>query len=124
MALHNQLLVNGVTDNPPKDENQIKLWLIDLVSSIGMKIVMGPMSFYVNKKGNAGLTAIVGIETSHIAIHVWDEPVPALIQFDLYTCSTLPIQDVLKKLETDLGLRDYKYMVLERASEFRILENK
>ncbi len=124
MALHNQLLVNGVSDNPPIDEEKLKQWLRDLVSDIGMKIVMGPMAFYVNKEGNRGVTAIVGIETSHIAIHVWDEPTPALVQFDLYTCSTLPVKDVLNKLEKDFGLRDYKYMVLERAHEFHILESK
>lgn len=121
MALHNQLLINGVSDTPPTDTIKIKQWLIELVSSINMKIVMGPMSFYVNKEGNKGITAIVGIETSHIALHVWDEPIPALIQFDLYTCSTLPLSIILKKLETDLGLRDYKYIVLERANAFNII---
>ncbi len=121
MALHNQLLVNGATDNPPRDTEEIKIWLTKLVHDIDMKIVMGPMSFYVSKEGNKGITAIVGIETSHIAIHIWDEPNPALIQFDLYTCSTLPVKLILQKLERDLGLKDYKYMVLERATDFNIL---
>ena len=124
MALHNQLLVNGCSDNPPRDTEVIKQWLVDLVAEIGMKIIMGPMSFYVSKEGNKGVTAIVGIETSHIAIHVWDEPSPALIQFDLYTCSTLPHDLVLKKLERDFGLRNYKYMVIERAYDFNIIESE
>jgi S-adenosylmethionine/arginine decarboxylase-like enzyme len=124
MALHNQLLVNGVSDNPPIGEEELKQWLRDLVRDIDMKIVMGPMAFYVTKEGNRGVTAIVGIETSHIAIHVWDEPVPALIQFDLYTCSHLPVDLILEKLKKDFGLRDYKHMVIERAHEFNILEHK
>jgi len=124
MALHNQLLVNGASYNPPRDTEVIKQWLIDLVDEIGMKIIMGPLSFYVSKEGNKGITAIVGIETSHIAIHVWDEPSPALIQFDLYTCSTLPHDLVLKKLERDFGLCNYKYMVLERAYDFNIIESE
>lgn len=122
MTLHNHLLVNGVTDNPPKDTEEMKQWLEALVKDIGMKITMGPLSFYVDKVGNKGVTAIVGIETSHIAIHVWDEPDPSLVQFDLYTCSTLPVQSVLRNLEKNIGLRDYKYMVLERTSDFRVVE--
>ena len=121
VALHNQLLVNGVTDKAMMNGEEIKQWLSQLVSDIGMKVIMGPLSFYVSKEGNKGITAIVGIETSHIAIHVWDEPNPAMVQFDLYTCSTLPVDLILKKLEKDLGLRDYKFMVIERSHEFRIL---
>ncbi len=122
MALHNQILVNGVSDNPPTGEQELIQWLRELVDFIDMKIVMGPMAFYVTKEGNRGITGIVGIETSHIAVHVWDEPNPALIQFDLYTCSTLPVDKVLEKLEKDLGLRDYKYMLIEREREFNILD--
>lgn len=121
-ALHNQLLVNGVSDTPPTDTKKIKQWLKQLVKDIGMKIVMGPMSFYVSKEGNKGITAIVGIETSHIAIHVWDEPNPALIQFDLYTCSTLPLNTILEKLEQDIGLYNYTYLVLEREKKFNIIK--
>jgi S-adenosylmethionine/arginine decarboxylase-like enzyme len=62
------------------------------------------------------------IETSHIALHIWDEPNPAEIQFDLYTCGLLPIDQILKKLEEELGLFDYRYMVLERATGFNVLE--
>lgn len=120
MVLHNHLLINGVTSNPPKDEVYIKAWLRDLVVQIGMKITMGPLSFYVNKEGNKGLTAIVGIETSHIAVHIWDEYEPGLIQFDLYTCSFLPLDAVLRNLEEHLGLTDYQYIVLERSVGFNV----
>lgn len=120
MALHNQLLINGFTDNPPTDEAFITKWMQDLVEQIGMKIIKGPYTAYVTKEGNRGLTAIVMIETSHIALHVWDETNPGLIQFDLYTCSTLPVQDVIKNLEDNLGLKDYKHMVIERSDGFHI----
>jgi S-adenosylmethionine/arginine decarboxylase-like enzyme len=62
------------------------------------------------------------IETSHIALHIWDEPNPGEVQFDLYTCGELPIDKILKKLEDELGLFDYHYMVLERETGFNILE--
>lgn len=122
MALHNQLLINGFSDTPPTDEAFIKQWMEDLVKQIDMKIIQGPYTAYVTKKGNRGLTAIVMIETSHIALHVWDEDNPGMIQFDLYTCSTLPVNDVIENLKSNLGLKDYSFMVIERENGFEILE--
>ena len=122
MALHNQLLINGYSDTPPTDEAFIKQWMEDLVKQIDMKIIQGPYTAYVTKEGNRGLTAIVMIETSHIALHVWDEENPGMIQFDLYTCSTLPVYDVIQNLKSNLGLKDYSFMVIERENGFEILE--
>ena len=122
MALHNQLLINGYSDTPPTDEAFVKQWMEDLVKQIDMKIIQGPYTAYVTKEGNRGLTAVVMIETSHIALHVWDEDNPGMIQFDLYTCSTLPVQDVIDNLKLNLGLKDYSYMVIERENGFDIKE--
>lgn len=122
MPLHNQLLVNGYSNNAMKNEEDAIAWMRSLVESIDMKIIQGPYASYVTKDGNKGLTCIVMIETSHIALHIWDEPNPAEIQFDLYTCGDLPIDNILKKLEEELGLKDYHYMVLERQTGFNILE--
>jgi len=122
MALHNQVLVNGFTNNPMKEEQQAIDWMTNLVNSIDMKIIQGPYASYVTKDGNKGLTCTVMIETSHIALHVWDEPVPGEIQFDLYTCGDLDVDKVLKNLEDNLGLFDYHYLVLERQTGFNVLK--
>lgn len=45
-----------------------------------------------------------------------------MIQFDLYTCSTLPVGDVIENLKSNLGLKDYSFMVIEREKGFEILE--
>jgi S-adenosylmethionine/arginine decarboxylase-like enzyme len=121
MALHNHLLVNGYSLIPPTDEGKTIEWMKNLVESIDMKIIQGPFASYVSKEGNRGLTAIVMIETSHIAMHVWDEEDPAFVQFDLYTCSTLPVEKVLKNLEDTFGLHNYQSMVLERSSGFKVI---
>jgi S-adenosylmethionine/arginine decarboxylase-like enzyme len=103
------------------DEDILKQWLSQLVDRIGMKRILGPYAFYVEKEGNRGITGFVGIETSHIAVHVWDEQSPALVQFDLYTCSFLPLNTVLEILEQDWQLQDgYRYMLLEREQGFTI----
>jgi S-adenosylmethionine/arginine decarboxylase-like enzyme len=124
MALHNHLLVNGYSLIPPTDEGKTIEWMKNLVESIDMKIIQGPFASYVTKEGNRGLTAIVMIETSHIAMHVWDEEDPAFVQFDLYTCSTLPVEKVLKDLEDTFGLHNYQSMVLERSSGFKVIERE
>ena len=121
MALHNHLLVNGYSLIPPTDEGKTIEWMKNLVESIDMKIIQGPFASYVSKEGNRGLTAIVMIETSHLAMHVWDEEDPAFVQFDLYTCSTLPVDRVLKNLEDTFGLHNYQSMVLERSSGFKVI---
>lgn len=123
MPLHNHLLLNGLIADPPgpEDEQNIKDWLEVLVREIDMKKVAGPISCYVKSEGNVGMTAGVLIETSHIAMHIWNEPNPARIQFDLYTCSTLPLQTVLRKLDHSFGLVNYEYQVIERGRGFRVV---
>lgn len=121
MPLHNHLLLNGYTATPPQSEKFVVDWLTALVDEIGMKIAAGPFATYVEKDGNKGVTGAVIIETSHIALHVWDEPSPAFLEFDLYTCSTLPVTTVLRNLEKNIGLIKYDYMVIERSSGFNIV---
>lgn len=120
MALHNHLLVNGWTLNPPKEEQVLINWMRDLVESIDMKILQGPYASYVTKEGNRGLTAIVMIETSHIAMHIWDEELPSKVQFDLYTCGELPTKKILDNMEENLGVFNYTHLVLERTEGFVI----
>jgi hypothetical protein len=122
MPLHNQLIVNGYTKTPLTKEQDAIDWMTNLVNSIDMKIIQGPYSSYVTKDGNKGLTCVVMIETSHIALHIWDEPNPGEIQFDLYTCGELPVEQIFENLENNLGLFDYHYMILERETGFNILK--
>ena len=118
--LHNHLLMNGLAYQPPRNVDSVKEWLTNLVAKIGMKVVSGPHAHYVESEGSRGITAGVFIETSHITFHVWDEEVPARIQFDLYTCSTLPIATVLGECEKYFDLVDYQYVVLDRDDGFVI----
>ena len=64
-----------------------------------MTVCDGPLASYVDVPGNCGVTGVVIIETSHIAIHVWDEPNPALIQLDVYTCGPFNKQDIFNELQ-------------------------
>ena len=124
MPLHNQIILNGYVKNPIKDTDDAIEWLKSLVEKINMKIVQGPFASYVDVPGNRGITGAVMIETSHIAFHIWDEESPALLQFDLYTCSTLDAELVIKELKEKMDLSQYEYMILERERGFNITSTK
>jgi S-adenosylmethionine/arginine decarboxylase-like enzyme len=120
--LHKHLMLRGKIFNPPIDKETVKIWLTIFVNKIGMNIIQGPFVSYVEKEGNRGLTAIVMIETSHIAFHIWDETDPGLIQFDLYTCSELNVPEVLKELEKFFEFADYEFMVFDREDTFKLID--
>ena len=84
---------------------------------------MGPYAVYSDMVGNRGLTAVTIIETSHIALHVWDECEPALAQLDVYTCSALNTDDVFEAMkEWDPVQVEYKY--IDREHGLTLIETK
>lgn len=112
LLIHKHLIVRAEVNNPPKDVVQLTEWLKDFIASINMKIMLGPYVVYCNNEGNRGITGFAVIETSHIAMHVWDEPVPALMQLDVYSCAEFNpylIADKLKK-DFDVVKLDYKFL--------------
>jgi S-adenosylmethionine/arginine decarboxylase-like enzyme len=120
--MHKHILVRGNCANPPKDQEVVYYWLKQFVEKIGMKIIRGPFSAYVNAEGNRGMTACVMIETSHIAFHVWDENEPHLVQFDLYTCSELNVPLVLEEVRNFFDIKTYEYLVYDRENGFKLID--
>lgn len=96
---HKHLIIRAEVNNPPKDENLVKDWMKSLIENIGMNLLMGPYAHYLDVEGNRGITAVSIIETSHIAMHVWDESDPALMQLDVYTCGPLDPYDVVEMIK-------------------------
>jgi S-adenosylmethionine/arginine decarboxylase-like enzyme len=118
MIFHKHLLVNAKVNSPMKSDDEAIEFLTDLVKAIDMKIIKGPFASYVDVEGNRGLTAIVMIETSHIAFHIWDEPSPALLQFDLYTCGQLDQKAVLDTIKSKFAITAFDYILLNRENGF------
>ncbi len=118
MLFHKHLLVNAKVNNPMNTEEQGIEFLKDLVNQIDMKIIKGPFASYVDKDGNKGLTAIVMIETSHIAFHIWDEVDPGLVQFDLYTCGQLDLDKVMSIFKKSFDVVKLDYMLFDRENGF------
>ena len=120
--VHQHVLIKAYVNKPPMDEGDLIEWFCKLVDDIGMKICIIPRAKYVNVKGNRGVTGIVGIETSHCAVHVWDEVSPAMLQMDVYSCSSFEPQTVLNRLD-DFDIVRYKMMHIDREDDFVVLEN-
>jgi S-adenosylmethionine decarboxylase len=116
LLVHKHLIVRAESKRPPKDEEHIVEWMRDFVESIGMKILMGPYAKYLDVPGNRGLTVAAIIETSHIVMHTWDEPNPAMMQLDVYSCGEFDAEDVCKKIAKDFELTKIEYKYLNRET--------
>lgn len=117
MLVHHLLVINARVKDPPTDPEYIKDWTERLVEAIGMKILHGPHALYHDMPGNRGLTAVTIIETSHLALHVWDEEDPGLLRLDVYSCAEFNIDTILQAIqEFNPTLVDYKF--LDRTGDF------
>jgi len=120
---HKQILINAKVSNPIQNESDAIEFLENLVARIGMKIIKGPYAKYIETQGNKGLTAIVMIETSHIAFHIWDEKDPGMLRFDLYTCGLLVKEEVIKALQERFNIESMNWLLYDRDWGF-VLEEK
>ena len=118
MPVHKHLIIRAEVNRPIKSEKEIRKWLRNLVKKIDMKIIKGPYASYVSKEGNRGITGVVMIETSHIAIHIWDEVSPALVQCDVYSCAEFSSNEVLSEF-MDMEVTKIDHMLLNRANEIK-----
>ena len=119
---HKHIIIRALCEKPPRDCEGAVEWWNELVDSIGMAkldLPANPICGYVDTPGNAGLTIAGIIETSHIAMHVWDELDPALIQLDVYTCSSLDTNIVIQALQQFSPISiEHKYF----DREYKLLE--
>ncbi len=120
MPAHKHLIIRAEVNRPITSEKEIKKWLRNLVKKIDMNIIKGPYASYVSKEGNRGITAIVMIETSHIAIHVWDEQNPSLVQCDVYSCAEFSSNEVLIEFVT-MKPTKIEHILLDRAKDIRTI---
>ncbi|MBT3777821.1 MAG: S-adenosylmethionine decarboxylase [Pelagibacteraceae bacterium] len=116
---HKHLIVRADIGKCPKEEdlNKISDWIRSLIKKIDMKLLAGPYTTYVNEKGNKGMTSVAIIETSHIALHIWDETSPGLMQLDVYSCANFNPQEVFEKVNEIFQTVKMEYKFLDREKE-------
>jgi S-adenosylmethionine/arginine decarboxylase-like enzyme len=119
---HQHLIVRAEVNRPPLagDLSWVCEWMSELIRDIGMKELAAPRARYCEMPGNRGMTADAIIETSHVVLHSWDECTPAVLQFDLYTCSDLHVKQVMSHLKVfDYSRIEYKF--LDRENNLKTL---
>ena len=121
IKVHKHLIIRAEANRVPTDEEQLTEWLREFIDSIHMKILMGPYVKYCKMEGNRGITGIAVIETSHIAIHVWDEPNPALMQIDVYSCAEFNVDEIANKIKSDFDVVKLDYKYLNRETGLTVL---
>ena len=116
---HKHLIVRADIGWCPQEEdlNKISDWIRSLIKKIDMKLLAGPYTTYVNEKGNKGMTSVAIIETSHIALHIWDEESPGLMQLDVYSCADFNPPDVFDKVNELFQTIKMEYKFLDREKE-------
>ena len=122
MPIHKHLIIRAEVNSPISTEKEIKKWLRNVVKKIDMNIIKGPYASYVTKEGNRGVTGVVMIETSHIAIHVWDEERPALVQCDVYSCAEFSTNDVLAEF-VSMEVVKLDKILINRDSENAVIDD-
>jgi S-adenosylmethionine/arginine decarboxylase-like enzyme len=102
--------------NPPKEVEVLNKWFIDLVHKVGMVVVGGPTSVYVDYPGNEGLTGTVTLATSHSSIHIWDNLELPMAQFDIYSCKCFTLEDVLEQFKP-WGIVKAEWVMIDRNNK-------
>lgn len=118
--VHKHLLIRALVDQAPHRDFDLDSALQDLISRIDMKVLAGPFTAYCANAGNVGWSGTCIIETSHIAIHCWNEPRPNVIQLDVYSCKEFDIEDVTNWLNEYFGVLmvDHKFLDREHGFEY------
>jgi S-adenosylmethionine/arginine decarboxylase-like enzyme len=117
VLVHKHLIIRAEAKNPPMDETILTEWFKKFIEEIGMKVMMGPYVKYSHMIGNRGITGAAIIETSHIVMHVWDEPDPALLQFDVYSCGEFDPETICEKIKKDFDTTKIEYKFLDREND-------
>ena len=121
--VHKHFILRAEVKHPPgeKAKQRIWNWMFFLIKDIGMKIMFGPEVRYVTKEGNEGLTAVAIIETSHVALHVWDKQNPPLLQLDVYTCGPFKPEVVLKAIK-EFQPTKIQWKYLDRETDLKTVD--
>ena len=117
VLVHKHLIIRAEAKNPPMDVAVLRKWFQKFINEIGMKVMMGPYIKYSHMVGNRGITGAAIIETSHIVMHVWDEPDPALLQFDVYSCGEFDPETICNKIKKDFNTTKIEYKFLDREND-------
>lgn len=115
--MHKHLVLTASVKDPTKDPEVIKVFLAELVKVVNMVTFLPPVAKYCDDPGNAGVTGVVVITTSHASVHVWDT---GLLQMDLYSCKEYDEMDVIKHIKVYFDIVNIDYQVIDRSPKWKL----
>lgn len=112
---HKHLIITAKVDNPIFKKKQLETWIRELISSIDMKIMAGPIFSYAEEKINKGWTGIAIIEFSHVSIHIWENE--GLLEVDVFSCKDFDINEVIEKIKI-FEIKELSVRLVNRDDQF------
>jgi S-adenosylmethionine decarboxylase len=112
------LIIDGYDCHSELLSNRISLlrWLDDLPPQIGMSILMPATVGSIHppkcRPVDEGLSGVVVIHESHIAVHTW--PRRGELQADVYSCKRFDAEKVLDHFVHDFGIGSYDTQLIDR----------
>ena len=52
-----------------------------------------------------------------------DEPNPALMQFDVYSCGEFDVEKICEKIKKDFDIKKIEYKFLNRETDYKIFND-
>jgi S-adenosylmethionine/arginine decarboxylase-like enzyme len=113
-------MINAETAFPVTNKRQLRRFLKDVAETIGVHRLGGTRVRYSRRAGARGLIGSLMLDTSHISIHIFDEPVPAHMRIDVYTSGSLDVELTILKIVNDLKIDDIQWLHYNRTSGFNL----
>ncbi|BAW02517.1 S-adenosylmethionine decarboxylase proenzyme [Thermus thermophilus] len=112
------LMVDGYEANPDRlrDAELIRRVLNELPEEMEMTKVLPPFVYSYGPGGEDGVTGVVLIAESHIAIHTF--PKKRFLSVDIFSCKAFDMAKALKKLAEVFEIRRYETYMINRGKEF------
>ena len=126
-SAHLHLLINADIKNPPDqtDCNKVSEFMRGMVNHVRMRIMIDPVTAWCDDLGNEGITSTVILTTSHCTLHIWNLPEPhnSKMQFDLYSCASFEVDEVLDFINQNFQVVSAGYKFLDREHGFTEVSN-
>lgn len=118
---HKHLVVTAAIAKPPTTVKHIEEWLLKVVDAVDMKVFMEPRATRCDTQGNEGVTGVVGLETSHCSIHVWEGAEVPFLKFDIYSCKRFDPNVVLECMQ-EFEPYYFQTMLIDRNETIKIAD--
>jgi S-adenosylmethionine decarboxylase len=112
------LMIDGYDANPEKlrDAELVRRVLDELPEEMEMTKVLPPFVYSYGPGGEDGVTGVVIIAESHIAIHTF--PKKRFLSIDIFSCKAFDMGKALRRLAETFEIGRYETHMIHRGKEF------